>query len=155
MLILGRFTPERKKILDAIRDKLREKDFVPIMFDFEKVDARNVTETIMILAGLSKFVIADITNPRSAPMELQATVPNYQIPFITILQKDEKPFSMYSDLQKYPWVLPTISYDSEAELLEGFELGILKRALDEDERLKAARQLPPHEILDIKAYIPK
>jgi hypothetical protein len=31
----------------------------------------------VILAGLSCFVIADITNPRSAPLELQATVPNY------------------------------------------------------------------------------
>ena len=28
-----------------------------------------------LLAGLSKFVIADITNPKSSPLELQATVP--------------------------------------------------------------------------------
>ena len=32
------------------------------------------------VAGLSQFVIVDITNPRSAPLELQATVPEYMIP---------------------------------------------------------------------------
>ncbi len=36
VLILGRFTPERKAILDALRNILRTKDYVPIMFDFDK-----------------------------------------------------------------------------------------------------------------------
>ena len=35
VLILGRFTEERKEILDAIRKRLRNLGFVPIMFDFE------------------------------------------------------------------------------------------------------------------------
>ncbi|MBK9928825.1 MAG: pentapeptide repeat-containing protein [Saprospiraceae bacterium] len=65
VLILGRFTPERKKILDAIREKLRESDFVPMMFDFEKISSRDFTETIKILAGMSRFVIADISNPKA------------------------------------------------------------------------------------------
>lgn len=152
VLILGRFTPDRKKILDAIRDKLREHDLVPIMFDFEKSDARDFTETIKILAGMSRFVIADITNPKSSPLELQALVPDYKIPFLTIIQKGETPFSMFSDLQKYPWVLETMRYGSETELLEGFEQGILNRALVEDERLREEKQTPPLLILDIKDY---
>ena len=40
-----------------------------------------------MLAGLSRFVIADITNPRSAPLELQATVPEYMITFVPIIEK--------------------------------------------------------------------
>src|SRR5215212_4780350 len=36
VLILGRFSPERKAVLDALRDKLRDYDYVPIIFDFEK-----------------------------------------------------------------------------------------------------------------------
>jgi hypothetical protein len=36
VLILGRFSSERKPLLDAIRDKLREKNLVPVLFDFEK-----------------------------------------------------------------------------------------------------------------------
>jgi uncharacterized protein YjbI with pentapeptide repeats len=153
VLILGRFTPERKKILDAIRDKLRECDLVPMMFDFEKVDSRDFTETIKILAGMSRFVIADISNPKSSPLELQATVPDYQIPFVSIIQKGEDPFSMFNDLTKYPWVLEPIEYDSEIELMEYFQKGIIDRALEEDERLfeiKTKNQKPPKNIKDFK-----
>lgn len=33
VLILGRFTPERKAVLDALREKLRSLNFLPIVFD--------------------------------------------------------------------------------------------------------------------------
>ena len=36
VLILGRFTDERKAVLDALRDELRKRDYLPILFDFEK-----------------------------------------------------------------------------------------------------------------------
>ena len=65
VLILGRFTNERKAVLDAIRTKLRELNFVPMMFDFERPSQRDFTETIETLAGLSRFIVADITNPKS------------------------------------------------------------------------------------------
>ena len=35
VLILGRFTVERKRVLDAIRAVLREQNLVPIVFDFD------------------------------------------------------------------------------------------------------------------------
>jgi hypothetical protein len=41
-------------------------------------------------------VIVDITNPRSAPLELQATVPEYMIPFVPILERREEPFAMHT-----------------------------------------------------------
>ena len=50
---------------------------------------------MQLLAGLSRFVIVDITNPRSAPLELQATVPEYMIPFVPIIQEGEEPFAMF------------------------------------------------------------
>ena len=56
VLILGRFIEDRKAVLDAIRDKLRELGFVPMMFDFEKPSQRDFTETIKTLAGLSRFI---------------------------------------------------------------------------------------------------
>jgi hypothetical protein len=153
VLILGRFTPERKKILNSIRGKLRENDFVPIMFDFEKVASRDFTETIKILAGMSRFVIVDITNVKSAPLELQATVPDYKIPFLPIIQKGETQFSMLRDLQqKYNWVLPTMSYSSEESLMKGFRKGILDRALEADKRLFEEKQAPPPEITEIESF---
>jgi hypothetical protein len=73
VLILGRFTAERKALLDAIRNKLRELGYVPVMFDFDRPEQRDFTETIMTLAGLSRFVIADITNPKSSPLVAGST----------------------------------------------------------------------------------
>jgi hypothetical protein len=35
----------------------------------------------------SKMLIVDITNPRSSPLELQATVPDYMVPFAPILSR--------------------------------------------------------------------
>jgi hypothetical protein len=67
---------ERKSVLDALRNALRSRGFLPIVFDFERPKGLDFTETIMTLAGMSCFVIADITNPKSAPLELQATVPD-------------------------------------------------------------------------------
>jgi hypothetical protein len=131
VLILGRFTPERKAVLDAIREKLRSLNFVPIVFDFERPTAHDFTETIMTLAGLSCFIIADITNPRSSPLELQATIPNYMTPFVPIIQEGEQPFAMFTDLQnRYrDWVLDTLLYDTPSNLVNVLERAIVQPAL--------------------------
>jgi hypothetical protein len=136
VLILGRFTPERKCILDATREELRRLGYVPMLFDFEKPKDKDFTETIMTLAGLSLFIIADITNPKSSPLELQATVPNYMIPFVPIIQEGEKPFSMFRDLQgKFDWILDTLAYHSEIDLIKGLEKAVLAPALKKHDEL--------------------
>jgi len=99
VLILGRFA-ERKILLASIAEKLRELGYVPIIFDFEKPLDRDFTETIKVLAGMSLFIIADITNPKSTPLELQATVPDYQVPFVPIIQSGEPPFSMFLGISR-------------------------------------------------------
>ena len=72
VLILGRFTEERKAVLDAIRDALRKRNYTPVLFDFDKPASRDLTETISTLAHMARFIIADITEPRFAyPMSLQ------------------------------------------------------------------------------------
>src|SRR5439155_3710360 len=75
VLILGRFTPERKVILDALKNELRKKNYLPVVFDFEKSVARDFTETVRTLAHLSRFVIADITDAKSIPQELMIVDP--------------------------------------------------------------------------------
>ena len=79
-------------------DELRKRDYLPIVFNFDKPETKDFTETVRLLAGLSKFVIADITNPKSAPLELQATVPEIMVPFRPIIEEGEKPFAMLQDL---------------------------------------------------------
>ncbi len=151
VLILGRFTPERKEILDALQTALRKRGFVPITFDFDRPTNKDFTETIMTLAGMSCFIIADITKPQSTPLELQAAVPNYMIPFVPIIQKDEKPFSMFRDLHhKYHWVLPPLSYDSPAALLARLKNAIIVPALEMRDKLvsKKAQELPTRSLSD-------
>jgi hypothetical protein len=86
-------------------------------------------------------VIVDITNPRSAPLELQATVPDHMVPFVPILQQGEQPFAMFVDLQnKYDWVLkPTIAYSSVDRLIEVLEKKIVRRAEAKFNKLLARR----------------
>ena len=91
VLILGRFTPERKAVLDAVRDKLREWDCVSIMFDFERPDSRNFIETVMTLAHLAKFIVADITDAKVILQEGQAIIPNLpSVPVQPIVQAGTK-----------------------------------------------------------------
>jgi uncharacterized protein YjbI with pentapeptide repeats len=130
VLLLGRFTEGRMVVLERLRDKLRDLGFVPMVFNFDKPETKDFTETVRLLCNLSHFVIVDITNPRSAPLELQATVPDYMVPFAPILQQGEEPFAMFVDLQnKYDWVLqPVIGYPSVDRLIEVLEDEIVKPA---------------------------
>jgi hypothetical protein len=81
VLLLGRFTEGRIAVLDRLRDELRKRGYLPIVFNFDKPETKDFTETVRLLAGMSKFIIADITNPKSSPLELQATVPEIMVPF--------------------------------------------------------------------------
>lgn len=114
-----------------------------MMFDFEKVSSRDLTETIKILAGLSKFIIADISEPSSIPLELQATVPDYGIPFLPIIQNGLKPFAMFVDLrQKYQSVSDLLYYENELELISTFEKSIIERANQLSDKLIDQKALP-------------
>jgi uncharacterized protein YjbI with pentapeptide repeats len=141
VLLLGRFTEGRIKILERLREKLRDLGFVPMVFNFDKPTTKDFTETVRLLASLSKFVIVDITNPRSAPLELQATVPDYMVPFAPILQQGEEPFAMFVDLQnKYDWVLqPVVGYPSADRLIEVLEDKVVRRAEAKFNELLARR----------------
>jgi Pentapeptide repeats (8 copies) len=156
VLILGRFSiPERKGILDTLRNKLREYNLLPIVFDFDRPIDKDFTETIKTLAGLSYFVIADVTNPKSSPLELQATVPDYQIPFVPIIQEGESPFAMMVDLQKkYNWVLNTVTYDSMETLIKVLKPLIIDPAMEKRHELRLIKAQEP-EIISAKDFLAK
>jgi uncharacterized protein YjbI with pentapeptide repeats len=141
VLLLGRFTEGRMAVLERLRDKLRELGYVPMVFNFDKPETKDFSETVRLLCNLSHFVIVDITNPRSAPLELQATVPDYMVPFVPILQDREEPFAMFVDLQiKYDWVLkPVIRYSSVERLIEVLEEKIVRPAEAKFNQLLARR----------------
>jgi hypothetical protein len=121
ILILGRFTDERKTVLDAIRNELRKHDYLPILFDFDKPESRDLTETVSILAHMSRFIIADITDARSIPQELQAIVPHLpSVPVQPLILNSAYQYGMFEHFRRYPWVLAAFQYDSIEQLLSAF-----------------------------------
>lgn len=111
VLILGRFTEERKAVLDAIKEELQERDYLPVLFDFEGPSSRDITETIITLASLAKFVIADISSPKSIPQELTQIIPHFpSLPVQPVIEQTQREYGMFEHFKHYPWVLEKISY---------------------------------------------
>lgn len=153
VLILGRFSdPKRKEVLDKLREKLILFDLLPIVFDFDCPTDKDYTETVQTIAGMSMFVIADVTNPKSTPLELEATVKQFKIPYVPIIDisVDSNPFAMMGDLQKsFHWVLPTLKYDSIEKLLNDNNLKkyILEPVNRKREELRIAKNAEPESII--------
>jgi hypothetical protein len=74
VLVLGRFTPERKAILHSVREELRKRNYLPVVCDFDRPVNRDLTETVSTIAHMAKFIIADLTDPRCLPQELTTIV---------------------------------------------------------------------------------
>jgi hypothetical protein len=118
VLILGRYTPERRAVLDALRDTLRRKNYSPVVFDFGKPSSRDLTETIRILAGMSRFVIADITDAKSIAQELSAIVPDLpSVPVQPLLLASQQEYGMFEHFRHYPWVLRDVLYGTADQLV--------------------------------------
>jgi hypothetical protein len=56
VLILGRFTDERRAVLDALREELRKRNYLPILFDFAAPTTWDITETVSLLARMARFI---------------------------------------------------------------------------------------------------
>ncbi len=140
VLILGRFSEERKPVLDAIRDALRRRGYVPILFDWETPAGRDLTETVSTLAHLARFVVADLTDPRSIPHELRSIVPALpSVPVRPIIQEPQREYGMFKDLLAYPWVLPVHHFRNLEDLLGQLDDQVVAPA---EEKAAALRPRP-------------
>jgi uncharacterized protein YjbI with pentapeptide repeats len=113
VLILGRFSSGQKTILDWLRKELHARRYVPVVFDFDKPARRDLAETVVTLAHLSRFVIADLTDPRSVSHELAVLVPQLpSVPIQPIHLATEGPYALFEHIARYPWVLQPVTYDT-------------------------------------------
>lgn len=136
VLILGRFTPERKVVLDRIRDVLRERDYLPVLFDFDRPASRSAMETVSTLAHMARFVIADLTDARSVLQELQGIVPNLpSVPIQPLLPVSDYEPGMVDFLKPYPWFLEAHHYEDLESLLGSLEASVITPAEEKARQL--------------------
>src|SRR5262249_1667665 len=122
VLILGRFTPERKRVLDILRTALRARVLVSVLFDFDKPTSRNLTETVGLLAHMACFVLADITDAKSIPQELQRIIPSLpSVPVQPLIASKAIPYGMFEDFGAYGSVLLPFPYQNEADLIAALD----------------------------------
>ncbi len=150
VLILGRFLPRQKRVLDRLADALRAHGKIAVVFDFPSPENREISDTVRFIAGMSEFVVVDLTKASSVPLELQATVPDLMVPVLPIIQSGHAEFAMLSDLQRrYFWVQPTLKYKDAAELVNSVEdsiIGRAKLATEVIRKRRAATARPPESV---------
>jgi uncharacterized protein YjbI with pentapeptide repeats len=136
VLILGRFTAGRKAVLDALREELRHRDLVPVLFDFDGPKSKDVTGTVEMLARMARFVIADLTDSSSVPHELATIVPFLRsTPVLPLRLAGGSGYGMFNDLRVYPWVLAIHEYASVNSLLSSLA-SLITLACEMAERLR-------------------
>jgi uncharacterized protein YjbI with pentapeptide repeats len=129
VLIIGRFSPERKAVLDAIRGELRRRDYLPVLFDFDKPTNRDLTESISTLAHMARFVIADITEAKSIPAELQSIVPDLpSVPVMPLTLRSDKGYALFDHIRRYSWVLEPYEYENQLELIASLDEKVIAPA---------------------------
>ncbi len=118
VLIIGRFTPERKGILDQIRKELRRRNYLPVIFDFEVPRSRDTDETLGLLARMASFVVADLTDAKSVLQELRGIVSDLpSVPVQPIIHMSDKEPGMFDHFRRYPWVLEPFRYSTNTDLI--------------------------------------
>jgi hypothetical protein len=112
VLILGRFTPERKEVLDVLRDELRRRNRTPIVFDFSGPPSKNTTDTVKLLAQMARYIIVDLSDPNSAPYELGviSMLGLKTTPVVPIIVSGQRPFPMLDDVLQERWSTDLIRY---------------------------------------------
>jgi hypothetical protein len=110
-----------------MREWFQGKGYMPMIFDFARPENLSLTETIVTMAGLSKFVVVDLSGS-SVPAELQAILSQIKKPVLAF----GDPYALFQDLADQT-SLVTIEGD-ESKLLGGLEDN-----LPELERLHAER----------------
>ena len=128
VLILGRFADGGLDVLQAVAGEIRKRGYLPMLFDFDKCDSLNFTQTVKVMVGLSRFVIADLSGP-SVLKELEATVPFHNVPFIPIIEKGRKYPPMSVDLTMYPWFhWPPVPFANKEKLVEELKETVINPA---------------------------
>lgn len=119
VLILGRFTETRKPVLDLIRRVLSTAphQYVPILFDFDRPKDRTMVESVLRFAAVSRFVIADLSDPKWVLAELQQVVPAFRsLPVVPIIEAAQREAEVIAHFEGYASVHRVVRYKDRSHL---------------------------------------
>jgi hypothetical protein len=117
VLILSRSTPG-EAYARRLPGRPSRPQFLPILFDFKRPTNRDSTEIVSPLAHLARFVIADLTDPRSIPQGLTAIIQRLlSVPVRPLLLGPRSEWAMFSDLAQHPQVIALFHYTDDQMLL--------------------------------------
>ncbi|SMF15451.1 Uncharacterized low-complexity proteins [Alteromonadaceae bacterium Bs31] len=94
VLLLGQFRDGGLERLYALREWLQARGYMPMIFDFTRPDSLSTNETIVTMAGLSKFVLADLAGP-SVPAELTEIFSSIKRPLLAF---GKHPYALFPNL---------------------------------------------------------
>jgi len=130
VLILGRFDNKNKprlnrirEVLSSLRDEKGEQRYIPVMFDFEKPESTNFMEPVVTLAHMSRFIIADFTDPKVVLAELHAIYGPAKIPLLPLLRQTPgedviEPIPLPDIRHNNRWIMATHRFANDDDLLK-------------------------------------
>jgi uncharacterized protein YjbI with pentapeptide repeats len=124
VLILGRFQGGGLEVLQAVASALQGHGYVPIIFDFDEPQSRDKRQTVRMLIGLSRFVVADLSG-RSVPAEIELNPLPDRVPYIPILQRGYQSYNI--DFPSYV-LEPIVDFDDVPGLLLKLPSDVIARA---------------------------
>lgn len=128
VLLLGSFRGGGLERLYGLREWFHARGYMAMIFDFARPDNLSLTETVVTMAGLSKFIVVDLTGP-SVPAELQAILTQIKKPIVAY----GDPYALFPDLADQTAV---VVVEEEADLFNS-----LGKTLPEIEALHAERMI--------------
>lgn len=141
VLILGRFSSERKPFLDRLMLELKHKRLVPVLFDFEKPRTMDFIEPILSIALLSKFVVADVTDPKIILEELTVIVRNSSTVIIPILEEAQiEPVTLINLRINHRSISETFYYENANDLISNSLSEIIEKGYELFEELNKRKQ---------------
>lgn len=126
VLIMGRFPPERKPVLDVIKAALRRYEYSPLVLDFLVPGPRDMNETVKTLGRMSRFIIADLTEDRRIAQTLDSVV-HYlpSVPIQPIAREGGGPGIESRHYFKYHWVLPVCRFKDTDDLSRRIDKSVI------------------------------
>ena len=126
VLLLGKFKDGGLERLYSLMDWFKARNYTPMLFDFERPNSLDYTETVITMAGLAKFIVADLSGG-SVPQELYATLSSFQKP--VIVYSDQPAYSMFKDIKRKNRFSFEIVFSDEKDLYAKMEHSVKEAEL--------------------------